>query len=169
MDYQVSEAQFNEMVEPLLQRMVKPIERALRDGRLHPDDLDDIVLVGGSSRLKCVRRMVAQTFKWLSLPGIHPDETIALGAAIQAGFKSREQCLKDIVMTDVTPYTLGIEVNEQFSSIIADKLFAPIIERNATVPISRSKTFWTLHDNQKKIQVSVYQGERPDVKDNIFG
>lgn len=169
LDFSISEEQFDLLVAPLLERLIRPIELALRDGSLHPDNIDDILLVGGSTRLKCVRKMVAKLFKRLPAVSLNPDETIALGAAIQAGFKARHEALKDIVMTDVTPYTLGTDVTREFSiSIAADDVYVPIIERNSTVPISRSKSFCTIRDNQKRIRVAIYQGESPDVKDNVY-
>lgn len=166
---ELSTTQFNELVAPLVKRLVAPIERTLRDGRLDPGRIDDILLVGGSSRLQCVRRLVAQLFRRLPAPNINADETIALGAAIQAGLKSRDGALRDIVMTDVTPYTLGTDSSERFgTSIVANDVYTPIIERNSTVPISRSKIFSTLHDHQKRLRVAIYQGESPDVKDNVY-
>lgn len=147
----------------LLQRLRLPAERAVRDGRLQPDDLNAIVMVGGATRMPMVRSLVARLFGKLPLITIDPDTTVALGAAVQAGLIRRSGALRDVVMTDVSPHTLGIALLDTSSG--DDRLAVePLIERNAIVPISRNITVATVRDKQKAIAVQVYQGEnlRPD-------
>jgi molecular chaperone HscC len=147
----------------LLRRLRAPLERAIRDARLTPKDLASIVMVGGATRMPMVRSLVARLFGRLPLMHVDPDQAVGLGAAVQAGLKARAEALEDVVMTDVCPFTLGIVTaddpqNQHILSV------TPIIERNAVVPISRSKTFATIQRRQTKIEVQVYQGEnlRPE-------
>jgi molecular chaperone HscC len=151
---------------PLLRRLRAPIERAIRDARLAPEDLTSVVMVGGATRMPMVRSLVARLFGRLPLVHLDPDQTVALGAAVQAGLKTREQALDDIVMTDVSPFSLGIATVDDPKNLGFESV-TPIIERNAIVPISRSKTFHTIHRRQKAINVAVYQGENLRPEDNI--
>jgi molecular chaperone HscC len=151
---------------PLLRRLRTPVERTIRDARLAPEDLTSIVLVGGATRMPMVRSMVARLFGRLPLVHVDPDQTVALGAAVQAGLKARARALDDIVMTDVCPFTLGIAtVDDLGSSEI--KSVTPIIERNAMVPISRSRSFFTVGKNQRALEVEVYQGENLRPEHNV--
>jgi molecular chaperone HscC len=123
-------------------------------------------MVGGATRMPMVRSLVARLFGRLPLVHVDPDQTVALGAAVQAGLKTRAKALDDVVMTDVCPFTLGIATVEdprkpQFMSV------APIIERNAVVPISRSQMFHTIQNNQTALDVQVYQGENLRPENNI--
>jgi molecular chaperone HscC len=150
----------------LLRRLRAPVERAIRDARLTPGDLDSIVMVGGATRMPMVRSLVARLFGRLPLVHIDPDQTVALGAALQAGLKARSRALDDVVMTDVCPFTLGVAAADDPDN--PSKLsVTPIIERNAIVPISRNKTFGTVYKRQTKIEVQVYQGENLRPENNI--
>ena len=154
--------------EKLLQKISKPIERCIRDSQLEPVEIDEIILVGGASRMAFLKSMVTRMFKKIPRTDIDPDLTIAIGAAIQAGLKAKDKDLGDIVLTDVSPYTLGtgvINENDIYNS--QGLLFDPIIERNTTVPTSRVKTYFTAHNNQKQLQMNIYQGESRLVKNNI--
>lgn len=154
--------------EKLLQKISKPIERCLRDSGLEPVEIDEIILVGGASRMGFIKTMVTRMFKKIPRTDIDPDLTIAVGAAIQAGLKAKDKDLGDIVLTDVAPYTLGTGVvndNDLYNS--QGLLFDPIIERNTTVPASRVKTYVTVNNNQKHLQMEIYQGESRLVKNNI--
>lgn len=165
----ITEASFNRLVEPLLNRIRLPLERALRDSRLRLSDLDEVVLAGGASRMPIIRKMVARLFG--RLPAIHmdPDQIVALGAAVQAGLKMRDVALDEIVMTDVSPYTLGIETSRRTGpDKIHSGVYLPIIERNTVVPVSRSENVFTMHDNQKAVMLKIYQGESSQVRDNVF-
>jgi molecular chaperone HscC len=145
-----------------------PIERAMRDAKLQPAQLDEIVLVGGASRMPLISRLVSRMFGRLPLRHINPDHAIALGAAVAAGLKRRDAKLEEIILTDVCPYTLGTEVARRDpNGQIQAGFFHPIILRNSTVPLSREDTFCPTHDRQDKLRIEVYQGENPLVANNI--
>jgi molecular chaperone HscC len=157
------------LAQPLLARLRAPIERALRDARIHPDEISHIVLAGGASRMPMVRRLIARLFRRLPVQNINPDEVVARGAAVRAGLKMRDASLEEMVLTDVAPFTLGVEVSEPTAN--GDRirgLFLPLIERNTVIPASRSKSLSTIENNQRIIALSVYQGEARLVKDNIL-
>ena len=149
---------------PLLNRLRAPIEQALSDARLKPNQLEHIVLVGGSSQLGVVRELVTKLFGKLPYRHINPTTIVAQGAAVQAACRLRNADVEEVILTDVCPYTLGIES----SSDNVRGLFSPIIERNTIVPTSKVKTFYTTHPQQKYISVAVYQGEHPLVKNNVL-
>ncbi|WP_114239281.1 molecular chaperone HscC [Dyella sp. C9] len=166
--WQIDEERFARLSETLVQRMRTPLERAMRDARLQPTQLDEIVLVGGASRMPLVARLVSRMFGRLPLRHVNPDQAIALGACVAAGLKARDQRLDEVILTDVCPYTLGTKVsrrdekgNEQTG------FFAPIIHRNSTVPVSREEVFQPMRDHQTKLTLEVYQGENPMVERNI--
>lgn len=168
LDWRIDEERFNRLADPLVQRMRAPLERAMRDARLKPEQLDEIVLVGGASRMPLVARTVSRMFGRLPLRHVNPDQAIALGACIAAGLKSRDQRLDEIILTDVCPYSLGTEVarrDEQGCAVTG--FFEPVIQRNSTVPVSREETFWPVHERQQQVQLDVYQGESPLVEKNI--
>jgi molecular chaperone HscC len=155
--------------EPLLRRLRAPIERALRDAKLDPDSIDNLVLAGGATRMPAFRRLMARLFQRIPVTPINPDEVVARGAAVQAGLKMRDAALDDVVMTDVAPFTLGVETAAtRDGRIVATGLFSPIIERNTVIPASRSMTLGTLRKNQREIEVKVYQGEARMVADNAL-
>jgi len=161
-------ATFSTIAEPLLERLRKPVARALADSRIRSEDLSHVVLAGGATRMPAVRRLAATLFGRFPLHTIDPDQVVALGAAVQAGLKMRDAALSDIVLTDVAPYTLGIEVVESFASgSISGGRLLPVIERNTVVPVSRVQTVTPVHDFQPQVDVRIYQGESRLVKDNI--
>lgn len=160
--------QFNQRAHPLLSRIQLPIERALNDAGLGAVDLDDVVLVGGATRMQIFRSMIARMFRRMPAANLDPDLVVAMGAAIQAGLKARDAALDDIVLTDVCPYTLGTGVhNENDQGGKQGSLFLPIIERNSVVPVSVVKTLFTIRDDQTRILVDVYQGESRLTRNNI--
>jgi molecular chaperone HscC len=166
--WKIDEERYAKLCEPLLQRMRTPIERAMRDAKLQPAQLDEIVLVGGASRMPLVSRMVSRMFGRLPLRHINPDHAIALGATVAAGLKSRDAKLEEIILTDVCPYSLGTEVARQDASgHLQTGFFHPIIMRNSTVPLSREDMFSPTRDRQEKLTIDVYQGESPLVANNI--
>ena len=168
MEIAVSRGQFNKLAEPLIQRVKIPLEKALRDARLVPDQLDLVILVGGATRMPMIGGEVAKMFGKFPHSILHPDEAVALGAAVQAALKERHQDLKDVVITDVCPYSLGIDVLRKVSlESQARTRFFPIIERNTTIPTSRVERLCTSHDDQTTCRISVYQGESFNVADNI--
>jgi len=168
LDWQIDEERFSHLADPLVQRMRAPLERAMRDARLQPTQLAEIVLVGGASRMPLVARTVSRMFGRLPLRHVNPDQAIALGACVAAGLKARDQRLDEVILTDVCPYTLGTEVarrDEQGRPQTG--FFAPIIHRNSTVPVSREETFWPISERQQQLSLAVYQGENPLVEKNI--
>lgn len=168
-EWTINEGRFQHLVEPLLQRVRAPIERALRDARLSPADLSEVVMVGGASRMPVFTRLVARMLGRLPLRHVHPDQAIALGAAVAAGMKMRDQALEEVVMTDVCPYTLGIATaREDEHGRVSSGHFSPIIERNATVPVSRSEQFCAMQDGQREIKLEIFQGESPRVANNVL-
>ncbi|ELY5848560.1 molecular chaperone HscC [Cronobacter turicensis] len=163
----IHQGDLNDIFAPLLTRLRQPIERALRDARIRVADLDDILLVGGATRMPLVRRLAASLFGRFPSVSINPDETVALGAAVQAALKKRDAALEEVVLTDVCPYTLGIETVKAFGRHLDEGHYLPVIERNVVVPVSRMKRVCTLADNQTVVEFTIYQGESRLVKDNI--
>lgn len=145
--------------QPLLERIRVPIQRALRDAKLAPEQVDEVLLVGGATRMPCVSRLATQLFGRLPLRTLPPDEAVALGAAIQAGLKQGDAAVEDLVVTDVAPFTLGVESADRLGHRIVGGLFTPILERSTVIPASRVERFFTMSDRQKEIEVKVYQGE----------
>lgn len=169
LSWTISDSEFLQRCEPLLKRLREPIERALRDARLKAIDLDQIVLAGGATRKPIIRKLVAKLFGRLPAMNINPDEVVAQGAAVMAGLKARDAALNEVVMTDVAPYSLGIEVSEQTApGRYQPGFYLPIIERNLVVPVSREQVVNTVADNQTALHVRIFQGESRLVKDNIF-
>lgn len=167
--WQIDEARFEQLAAPLLARMRAPIERALRDARLGAAELDEIILVGGASRMPMVTRLVTRMFGRLPLRHINPDEAIARGTAVMAGLKGRAAALDEVVMTDVCPYTLGIQTAEKLpSGHLQQGIYSPIIERNTVVPASRAAVYNPLADFSPVLKLRVYQGESVQVASNVF-
>ncbi|MBH0114025.1 Hsp70 family protein [Novosphingobium sp. YJ-S2-02] len=164
----VTDSEFEAACKPLLDRLRDPVVRALRDSQIDAAELSEIVLVGGATRMPVVRRAITRLFGRFPNATVHPDHAVALGAAIQAGLAGRDAALSEIRITDVCPYTLGVEVAEQdgFGGIQRG-LFSPIIERNTPVPVSRMQSYSTLGDAQKKIEFGIYQGEAREVARNV--
>lgn len=152
-------SEYEKACAPLLEKLRRPIERSLRDAGVSLDDIDQIVLVGGATRLPIIRRFVSKLFKRIPKMHVDPDEVVALGAALQCGMKSRDKEIQEVVLTDVCPYTLGTEVVESNGLFEEDGHYLPIIERNTVIPVSRTQTVFTAHDNQTRVNVKVLQGE----------
>ena len=164
----ISRSSFERLSEPVLARIRMPIERALRDARVDPDSLSQVILAGGASRMPMFRRLIGRLFRRMPLQNLNPDEIVAQGAAIRAGLLMRNAELDEIVMTDVAPFTLGVEVTKEIArGERIDGIFLPIIERNTVIPASRSEILVNVFDNQTSIFLNVYQGEARQVKDNI--
>lgn len=161
--------QFKEAIAPILQRLRTPVERAMRDASLRTADLDSILLAGGSTRMDEVRKLATKMFGRFPEIALNPDEVVVRGAAVQAGLIQKDEALSERVMTDVCPYSLGIEVGKPTSDgSYIDGMMSIIIERNTVIPTSRVETYSPLSDNQKIIQLNVFQGEARKVQDNIL-
>lgn len=160
--------EFEKLAEPLLARLRDPVLRALRDAGVKSASLKEIVLIGGATRMPLVRQTVARMFGRFPSLGPDPDEAVALGAAIQAGLKARDAALKEVVLTDVCPYSLGVEVADRApDGSVKGGLFEPIIERNTVVPASRVKRFYTMNDQQRVVNLKVFQGESRITAQNV--
>jgi len=165
-EWPVTELWFEQIVTPLLLRVKRPIETALRDSSIRAAEIDDVVLVGGATRMKLFRSTVSRLFGRFPSHSIDPDLAVAMGAAIQAGLQARDEALDDVVLTDVCPYTLGTEVVGPDG--VTPGYFLPIIERNSVVPTSIVRSVFTVSDQQKHVEVNIYQGENRLVEKNIF-
>lgn len=157
MELTLSRARFEELTRSLLDRVVAPTERALKDSNLKPAEIDKILLVGGSTRMPMVQKKVKELLGKEPTKGINPDECVAYGAALQGAILSGEH--KDIVLVDVTPLSLGLET--------LGGVFTKIIERNTAIPSSKSQVFTTAADNQPQVEIHVLQGERAMANDNV--
>lgn len=163
----ITQDQLIELYAPLMDRLRAPIERALRDARIRVADLDEILLVGGTTRMPLIRKLTASLFGRFPSITLNPDEVVAQGAAIQAALKARDSALEEVVLTDVCPYTLGIETTQRIGEHYESGHYLPIIERNTVVPVSRVKTVNTISDQQAIVIVKIFQGESRKVKDNV--
>jgi len=167
-DFSITAQEFETQAAGLLARLREPVLRSLRDSDIKPESLREIVMVGGATRMPIVRRAVTRMFGRFPATTINPDEAVAIGAAIQAGLKSRDAALGEIVLTDVCPYTLGVDTSERMpNGTLRHGIFAPIIDRNTVIPASRSSGFSTIQDDQRKVLFNIFQGESRAVSDNI--
>lgn len=155
--------------EELLDKMKQPIKRSLADAHIKIKDIDKVVLVGGATKLSFVRKFVGKIFRTIPDTNINPDEAVALGAAIQGAMKERNSMIKEVILTDVCPFTLGTEVVlEREENVYEGGHFCPIIERNTTIPASRTERLYTIRDNQTKLRVKILQGESRFAANNLL-
>lgn len=161
--------EYGELCEPLLERIRKPLQRSIADAHVKLSDIDEVVLVGGATRLPVIREFIVKLFHKFPNISVHPDEAVALGAAVQGAMKARDKEVKEIILTDVCAFTLGTEVSvERREGIYESGHFCPIIERNTVIPTSRTERFYTVHDRQDKIRINVYQGESRLTVNNLL-
>ena len=152
----LTRAKLEQLVDDLLQRTMEPVQKAVADAGLDPTKIDEVVLVGGSTRMPKVQQLVKEYFGKEPHKGVNPDEVVAVGAAIQGGVLAGD--VKDVLLLDVTPLSLGIET--------LGGVMTTLIPRNTTIPTRKSETFSTATDNQPNVEVHVLQGERPLARDN---
>ncbi|MEZ6143314.1 MAG: Hsp70 family protein [Zavarzinella sp.] len=166
MEITVTRSQFETWIEPILARVELPIRRVLGDGRVKKEDVTEVVLVGGATRTPLLFDRVARMLGKVPHRRLNPDEVVAMGAAVQAGLFAQDASLEDMVVTDVSPFTLGIAISKKMGSEMRDGYFMPIIQRNTTIPVSKSDLVATLYPNQTMIILRVFQGESRRVEDN---
>lgn len=166
--FKVSLDDYEEACEELLERIRQPIKRSLKDAHIRLSDIDKVVLVGGATKSPVIRKFAAKLFHRLPDTSMNPDETVALGAAIQGAMKERRDGIREVILTDVCPFTLGTEVVREYAEHrFEDGVFLPIIERNTVIPASRTETLYTVRDDQTKIRVHVLQGESRFAVNNL--
>ena len=156
LNLKLTRAKFESLVDHLIKKTLKPVKECLKDAKLKPSDIDEVILVGGMTRMPKIIETVKEFFGKEPNRSINPDEVVALGAAVQAGIISGEA--QDVVLLDVTPLTLGVET--------LGGVMTPLIPRNTTIPTSKTEVFTTAADNQTQVEIHVLQGERPLAKDN---
>ena len=156
MNIKLSRAKLEQMIDPLVQRSLEPCKKALSDAGKSASDIDEVILVGGSTRIPMVQEAVKKFFGRDPHKGVNPDEVVAIGAAVQAGVLSGD--VKDMVLLDVTPLSLGVET--------LGGVMTTLIERNTTIPTRREEVFSTAEDSQSKVEIHVLQGERAQARDN---
>jgi molecular chaperone DnaK len=156
LNLRLSRSKFEQMIDPLVQRTLEPCRQALKDSGLEAKDVDEVVLVGGSTRIPVVQKVVTDFFGKDPNKGVNPDEVVAIGAAVQAGVLAGD--VKDVLLLDVTPLSLGVETLGGVTDVV--------IERNTTIPVRKSKVYSTADDNQNQVEIHVLQGERSMAGDN---
>lgn len=168
LEFNIDRNEFSIVTKELVNRLRVPVERALKDAAIRADELDSAILVGGATRMPMIHTLVSRLLGRFPSCNLNPDEVVAIGAGIQAAMKERNIVLKEVVLTDVCPYTLGIETSVSSNAgQYENGHFAPIIERNTTIPVSRVERFCTIADNQTSIVVKIFQGESRLIKNNI--
>ena len=168
LDRPIERAEAEGIWAELIARLRAPIQRALRDASVDPADIDEVLLVGGATRMPCVVDLATKIFGRLPLTDLPADEAVAMGAAVQAALKSGDAAVEDLIVTDVAPFSMGLATATSMGRQQVDGLFSPVLERGTTIPASRSQRFFTMGDGQREIRVAVYQGEHSLVKDNTL-
>jgi molecular chaperone DnaK len=165
LDTEIARTDFEDLIRPLLRDTLDAIDRALSDAKLEPDDLDRIILVGGSTRIPLVQSMVADHLGQMPVDGVQPDLCVALGAALQAGVLVGDDI--DSILVDVVPYSLGIAAAMTTPFGMVPGFFSVIIPRNSVIPISRSEVYSTVSPNQTTVEIEIFQGENQRAEENV--
>ncbi len=166
---QITYKEYEEACEDLLLKIREPVKKSLADAGLKLSDIDEVLLIGGATRLSVVRDFLIRLFRKFPDTKMNPDEAVALGAAVQAAMKERREEVKEVILTDVCSFTLGTEVVVEYEEGRFEKgRFCPIIERNTVIPASHTERLYTAADNQEAVQVRVLQGESRFAKNNLF-
>ncbi len=161
--------EYEEACEELLNRIREPVKKSLSDAGLKLGDIDEILLIGGATRLSIVRDFLIRLFRKFPDTNMNPDEAVALGAAVQAAMKERREEVREVILTDVCSFTLGTEVVVEYEEgKFEDGRFCPIIERNTVIPASHTERMYTVRDNQDKVRIRVLQGESRFARNNLF-
>ncbi len=165
----VSTNTYEKLCSDLFDKIRTPVQRSLSDAHIKLSDIDQVVLVGGGTKLPIVRTFITKLFKQFPNAHINPDEAVALGAAIQAAMKERKEAVKEVILTDVCSFTLGTEVSvEKENGMYESGHFLPIIERNTIIPVSHTERVCTIYDNQTRICINVLQGESRFARNNLL-
>ena len=163
------QAEYEAACEDLLDKIRQPVKRSLSDAHIRLSDIDKVVLVGGATKSPVIRRFVSKLFRALPDTNINPDEAVALGAAIQGAMKERKDSIREVILTDVCPFTLGTEVVVTRSGGYKENgHYLPIIERNTVIPTSKTERLYTAGDNQSEIRVKILQGESRYARNNVY-
>lgn len=165
---ELSLTRYEDACQELLDKIKQPVKRSLADAHIRLADIDRIVMVGGATKSPVIRRFAGKLFQKVPDTSINPDEAVALGAAIQAAMKERKSSIKEVILTDVCPFTLGTEVVREWEKgYFENGVFCPIIDRNTVIPASRTERLYTIRDDQTKIRVNVLQGESRFAANNL--
>lgn len=165
----ISLKDYETLCEPLLEKIRRPVQRSLSDAHIRLSEIDEVVLVGGATRLSTVHNFIVKLFRKFPDTSINPDEAVALGTAVQAAMKERNEAVKEVILTDVCSFTLGTEVSvERADGSYEPGHFMPIIDRNTVIPTSSTQRVRTLYDNQERIRVNILQGESRFADNNLL-
>ncbi len=164
----IESAQLNEWTSNLLAKTRLPLQRALSDAGLTRQQVDEIIMVGGATRMPQIKGLLKETFGKEPRCTLDPDLVVAMGAAIQGGLVHLDKAVTDMVVTDVAPFTLGVEIAKDVAGSVRGGYFFPVISRNTTIPISRVEQFSTIGANQTSVTIRLYQGEGRRIEDNLF-
>lgn len=166
--FAITAEEYEEACEPLFERLRKPVERSLKDAGIKAADIDEVVLVGGATKSAVVKKLAARMFGRIPKGSVNPDEVVAYGAALQSAMKQRASAIREVILTDVCPFTLGTEVVQDNGMFEESGHYLPIIERNTVIPVSRTQTVYTANDYQTSVRVKVLQGESRMTRNNLF-